>query len=163
MYSAQAAHAKTPMAGISMSKLQSFVVFEAWIAQMTYVTEASIPWRTFRFCVHVSSQECLPVAIARDDLRDNKCFGRCFDFMKHRILLRARLEANCQKTWLERNVSADLHVWRKKFFSGMGYVEILRQIERKLKKKLLSVVKGSIRLAPLMQERRGQVSEFYIP
>lgn len=67
MCSVQAAHATTPMAGISISKLQSFVVSDVWIVQMTYVIRASISWKTFCFSVHASSQERLPAVIARDE------------------------------------------------------------------------------------------------
>jgi len=86
---------------------------------------------------------------------------RCFDFLKNRIIWsgRAKAIAAGEKPWVERNASADLYIWKRKFFSGVAYAEMLRQIEEKLKKKFMSMVKGGVRLPQLISDRRAEVEK----
>jgi len=86
---------------------------------------------------------------------------RCFDFLKNRVMWRARLKRPeaLEKPWVERNATADLHMWKKKFFTGKNYAQVLRGIENQLKSKFVLMVKGSTRLGPLMTERRQTVEQ----
>jgi hypothetical protein len=43
--------------------------------------------------------------------------------MKNWVSWRSRLAThNYDLPWVERNTNADMHIWRKKFFRGMGCV-----------------------------------------
>lgn len=61
------------------------------------------------------------------------------------------------RAWVERNASADIRLWKRKFFMGVSYAEILRSIEERLKGKFMGMVKGSARLPQMISDRRKQV------
>jgi hypothetical protein len=89
---------------------------------------------------------------------------RCFDFLKTGVIWRERSkmldmleEPDKGRAWVERNASADIRLWKRKFFMGVSYAEILRSIEERLKLKFMGLVKGSARLPQLISDRRKEV------
>lgn len=71
--------------------------------------------------------------------------------------LEAETGEQAEPCFVAANAAADLAVWRKCFFTGTRYATVLRKATEMRKRLALKLVKGSVRLAPLLWERREKV------
>ena len=85
--------------------------------------------------------------------------SRAFDFLKHGVVCRQRMAGRdaAPQRFLAQQASCDLLQWKKHFFCGVNYANVLRLAERRGRaRSLLCVAKGP-RLTTSLQDRQRAI------